>query len=225
MKVLLTSKTEAESKIEKIFFDRVGVPRTISYIPSVSDPSKKFFTQTTKYFKSLGVEEVFYCDIDTEFEEGIRDMIISNELIYLSGGPTPYFLQNLIKRNLIWDIKSYAEQGGKVIGASAGALVCGENLDILLDCPLEKEECRSLSDRKGVGLYSFEFWPHYKNETESAKILLKRSKTNNKPILAIDDESGILIDSNSILALGEVSLIENGLVKTFSNSKVAISDQ
>lgn len=144
MTFLLMSKTTVGSHIELEFFKECGaIPKSVAYIPSKTDPSRKYFSKVQNHYENLGIDEIQYCDLDEEFNPGTFDLIRSSDAIYLAGGFTPYFLQTLQARDAISLLKSLSKTK-PIIGVSAGALIMGPDLSVLFDDPTEGEGARSL---------------------------------------------------------------------------------
>lgn len=207
---LLMSKTQ-NILVETTFFTKLGfVPKTMAYIPSKSDSQKKYFNLTEDYYKKIGVSRVLNCDLDLSYSPQVWDSISSADIIYLSGGFTPYFLSTLKKVN---GIEILTNLNKPLIGVSAGALIMGSSFKLLFDDPDEGPPLKLMADSSGMKLYNFEFWPHFGRRAKEHEIFIEKSKKWNRTILACDDESGIIIDGKMAFAVGHVHQFRNGTYK------------
>lgn len=193
MNLLLMSKTSIDNPIEQYFFKSIGkFPTSITYIPSKTDATRKYFEKIKDHFTKIGITEVSYCDFDMEYSNHSLTILKKSECIYLSGGKTPYFLEQLQKRKIKDTLIHLAENGCPIIGVSAGALIMGNNLDILLDDPEEGKATISMANKQGVGLFDFEFWPHFGKNKEDESRLRVRSVNTGIKIFGSDDQSGLM---------------------------------
>jgi peptidase E len=210
MAILLMSKTTNETCVEQEFFQVAGVPQILAYIPSKTDNTRKYFSIVQSHYLSLGVKEVRYCDLDKEFSSNTLNSIRSSDVIYLAGGFTPYFLEVIHLRQVAPLIRDFS-LSKSVIGVSAGALILGQNISILFEDPSEGSAAKALANINGIGLYDFEFWPHFgRFETDEIQ-MMKRSVINkNLQIIGCDDFSGLIVANNYIRTVGSAHFFFRG---------------
>ena len=84
--------------------------------------------------------------------------------IFIGGGNT-YLLLSLLKRNSSFEkLKNYAMNDGIIFGGSAGAVICGNDIDTI---KLMDSNEANLVDTKGLNLLNeFSVYPHYTNKSE-----------------------------------------------------------
>lgn len=70
----------------------------VGYIPSCSDPKRKYFNDKVRYYKKMGINDLLYFDLDDEYDDTKIGEILSCDAIHLSGGNTFYFLSLMQKR-------------------------------------------------------------------------------------------------------------------------------
>ena len=210
MNLLLMSMTLSENPIEKFFFERVGkLPSSIAYIPSKTDPTRKYFEKIKDHFLKIGVQEITYCDFDLECSSHSLEILHKSECVYLSGGMTPYFLAQLQKNNILEELIKLAKIGRPIIGVSAGALIMGKNLDILQDDQDEGDDTREMTNRQGLGLYNFEFWPHYGSHPNDESRLRTRNFEIGIKIIGCDDLSGLMKVGNKWTTFGITNVFDS----------------
>jgi len=215
---LLMSETTEFTKVEQSFFSALGgVPESFAYIPSRTDSERRYFSKYQKHFVGLGVKNFTYCDFDQEFSQKSWDILESSSAIYLSGGFTPSFLETLQKRNVLPLLIGMAKTK-PLIGVSAGALIMGKDISILNEDPHEGPATKNLQNLSGLGLYSFEFWPHFGRKSGDAEYLKHRSEKNKNVILSCDDFGGVIIDDKNIRCVGDAHTFESGSYKIKKHS-------
>ena len=176
---------------------------SIGYIPSCSDLTRKYFNPKVQYYNELGISDIQYFDLDKEYNEAKINDVFNCDAIHLSGGNTFYFLHLLRKRNLIKLLKLYVEQGGILIGISAGSIIVTKTIDI---AQFGDENLVGIDDKSSLGLVDFEFMPHW-SEDESIKyldLLKDYSKSKNTTVYACADSDGIVIDGDDIKFIGNI---------------------
>ncbi|MEA3378086.1 MAG: Type 1 glutamine amidotransferase-like domain-containing protein [Nanoarchaeota archaeon] len=123
------------------------------------------------------------------------------DAIYIGGGNT-FKLLNFIKKSDFDDkLKKFIEKGGIVYGGSAGALIFGNDINIALLGEDRDENNVNLKDLKGLNiLKNIDFQVHFnESQINRHKNYIKQTKRN---ILAIPEESAILIEDKKCKVLG-----------------------
>ena len=179
----------------------------LAYIPSQSDPQRKYFNYVKEYFQSLGVSDFLYFDADQEYDETIIEELKACDGLFLSGGNTFYFLKNLQKRNLIPTIQAMAEKDKLLIGLSAGSIMMSKTIKI---ADYIDENIVDLHTLEALDLVDFEFMPHWEAQKPRLEELLDYSLANQNTIYTCYDGDGIVIQGDSIEFLGKVNEIRNG---------------
>ncbi|MCB2340458.1 Type 1 glutamine amidotransferase-like domain-containing protein [Clostridium estertheticum] len=176
---------------------------SIGYIPSCSDLTRKYFNPEVQYYNELGISNIQYFDLDKEYDETKINDIFQSDAIHLSGGNTFYFLYLLKKRNLVKSLQLYVEQGGILIGISAGSILLSKTIDM---AQFGDEDIVGIEDRSSLGIVDFQFMPHWSDD-ESIKyldLLKNYSKVKKTTIYACNDGDGIVIDGDDIKFIGNV---------------------
>jgi dipeptidase E len=179
----------------------------LGYIPSQSDPQRKYFNYVKEYFQSLGVSDFLYFDADQEYDETLIEELKACDGLFLSGGNTFYFLKNLQKRNLIPIIQNMVEKGKLLIGLSAGSIMMSKTIKI---ADYIDENNVDLQTVDALDLIDFEFMPHWDVQQPRLEELLEYSFINQNTIYTCYDGDGIVIQGDSIEFLGKVNEIRNG---------------
>lgn len=181
----------------------------IGYIPSVSDPTRKYFNRTKDWYKKYGVENYQYFDLGEEYNEREIEKLLSCDLIHLSGGDTIEFSKNIKNRNFKKTLKQFLDKGGILVGISAGSYVMTPHFQIKR--VVYPEEVYKDEDLQGMGLVDFEFLPHLQVKRHLVKNFLDYSKTNKgRTIYLCEDNNGVFVNDGKIEILGEVLILKNG---------------
>ena len=187
---------------------------SLAYIPSKLDGSKDYYQQVQTYYSSLGVEEFTYFPLEEPYSlEDIEEVLESN-IIYLSGGNAFYFLQNIKKHGFDIHLKKYAQNGGTILGVSAGANILTPTI-VTATIPhdkIDKNEVR-LTDMKGLDLVDFEFAPHFDNSENFIRELTDYSKQTGHTIYGVPDGSGIGVVEDGVKYFGKMIKVRNGEIE------------
>jgi dipeptidase E len=198
-------KTE---KIDEELLRLIGKrnPR-VGYIPSCSDVTRKYYNQKVQYYGRMGINDLMYFDLDREYDENRMKDMFECDAIHLSGGDTSYFLSNINKRKFDTRLKEYVNNGGVLIGISAGAIIMSEAIDIV---NVMEESFDSSQDTSGLGLVDFDICPHWDRGIYDINIYADYSKRKNKLVYLCSDGDGIIIDGERRQLIGNIIKIEMG---------------
>lgn len=170
----------------------------LGYIPSQYDATRFFFNKTKPLLEDFGFDEYYYADIDQEFEESHLEQLKTCDAIYLSGGNTFYFLNNLRKRGMIPFLQAFVERGGILIGVSAGAMIMTTTIEAAQF--LDPNEI-GLDDLNGLGLVEVHFLPH------SDKVIdhMEEVKTGlTGQVYACKDSAGLIVHNGTVQTYGKI---------------------
>nr|MBP6949258.1 Type 1 glutamine amidotransferase-like domain-containing protein [Candidatus Paceibacterota bacterium] len=121
-------------------------------------------------------------------------------VIYLSGGNTYMFLNDARKRSLYKILRKHLQNGGLLLGASAGALMMTPSIDIAEGFD---ENIFGLIDVKGFAFVPFEFFPHF--EELYREYIDSYMKNNIRELYLCRDGDGIFCGDDGIKIFGNVS--------------------
>jgi len=212
--ILHSDQIAGKTQVEDTAFELFGLNKPkIAYIPSQSDPTRKYFNEKVEWYKQFGVSDLLYFDIDKEYDESKTDELLKTDAIFLSGGNTYYFLNSLKKRNFIPLLREYVEKGGVLIGVSAGSMIMSKTITITtIDTDINGDQnAVNLKDFTSLGLVDFEFFPHFdEKDGEITRRLIEYSKEIDSVIYACRDGDGIIVNGRNIQLVGEIVKIIKG---------------
>jgi len=145
----------------------------VAYIPSCTDENRDYFNQKVKYYSRLGIRNLFYFDLDKEYDEDQISKLLSCDVIHLSGGNTFRFLYNLQRRNFSVLLRKYVHDGGILVGISAGAILMSHTIKAA--SIVDTNEV-AINDLTGIGLVGFDFFPHYQGDNDYLNAVLQFSR-------------------------------------------------
>ena len=201
---IIEANKQVDKELMKLFESKTP---SIAYIPSCSDPTRKYFKQKVEYYKALGIDEVEYFDLDKEYDEKRRSEIFNFDAIHLSGGNTFYFLNLIKKRGFIELLQSYVQNGGILIGISAGSILMTNNIKVAgigEDCD---DNFIGIEDITALGLVDFEFSPHWSGNQEDLFLLGEYAQAEETTIYVCRDGSGIVVNGEEIKLIGDIEKI------------------
>jgi len=178
---------------------------SIGYIPSCSDLSRKYFQQRVEYYKDLGINQVYYCDLDQEYDPASAFEVLSCDAIHLSGGNTYYFLNTLKQRGFLEPLRSYVRSGGVLIGVSAGSIMTAPTIDI---ARFGDEDIVRSKDNSALGLVDFEFAPHWDGSDAYLEKIQAYARSKKKTVFLCKDGDGVIVNKDAIQLIGDVARVE-----------------
>ncbi|WP_299009760.1 Type 1 glutamine amidotransferase-like domain-containing protein [uncultured Shewanella sp.] len=163
----------------------------VGYIASEPDIDRRYFRQTQQVYEEFGASLSVYLELEDAFDEAAFEQLLTLNAIHLSGGNTYRFLCALKQRNLMPALIDYVEQGGILIGVSAGAMIMTPSIVTASLCGDVNHV--GLQELSGLGLTPFTFVPH--SEKLGKDIIAAREMVNSEGVkcyLCSNDE-GILL--------------------------------
>jgi dipeptidase E len=139
--------------------------------------------------------------------------------VFFGGGNTYEFLRALRTRGIApAKLKSYLENGGVIMGLSAGGIVLTPHI-ATASIPSEDADTNSigLKNRRGLGLVPFEFVPHFSGTAASIQEIEQYVSKSRRPVLACSDGSGILVRGSAAEVHGGATLFRNGKKRFLPN--------
>ena len=212
--ILLSEFTEKDNinlkmKMKEIFLDK---KYTLSYIPSKTETDKKLkhFENTKDKLNEYGDFKYIYFDIDDFCDLDKTEKIFKSDVIYLSGGNTYYFLNNLRKRYLITRLRRYIKNGGYIIGLSAGAIMMAKDISA---AQFGDEDIVGLSNLSSLALVDFDFMPHWNHQSHYLDDIKKYSNNTGNTIYTCNDGDGIIVMNNELHFYGDINMIKEGKIR------------
>ena len=195
-------------RLDRRFLELVNKERPkLAYIPSASDSTRRYYQEKQTYYKRYGIQDLLYFDLNKEYDPTKTDELLSCDAIHLSGGDPFQFLGSIRKRKYGPVLKKYLEDGGILLGISAGAIVLTPSINI------SHVFYKSRTDQhQAVGLVDFHFLPHWNQREEQVDAVKKFSIDNQATVYACQDGDGMIIKGGKIEVVGGVIKIMNGLV-------------
>ncbi len=181
----------------------------VAYIPSRGDLTRKYYNQKKAYYHNLGIDNLIYFDIDVEYDPSKVTELLQCDAIHLSGGDTVYFLNTLLKRDFQDVLRAYAQNGGILIGISAGSILMSNCIDIV---PVLHDGMIEVANTKALCLNDFEFVPHWERNHIYYHDIKQYSKLNKRTIYLCSDSDGIVVNNDEVRLIGNVIKITNGVV-------------
>lgn len=219
MKIVLYSGGQSRSNhklhqsVVSLARQNVGSTKKLSltYIPFCSENSKLFFHRTKRRFKANGVEKFFCLNVDNNPSAADIKKAFQSDIVYLAGGNTFYYLKHLRASGVLSKIKAFAKKGGVLAGLSAGGLIMSPTVALAADEGLGPDDNDvGMTHFKSLGLFQFEFSPHFDGKPREVKAHLSYSKKTRYPVYAVQDGSGVVINGNDILIYGNATIFHRG---------------
>ena len=159
-------------------------------------------------YKKYGVkpENIRVFDVCFFFNENKIDSLLESDVILLGGGNT-FLFRFLLKRNGLFPIlKEYVNNGGILIGESAGSIMMSNDIEIANFA--DKDIIGG--DTQGLGLVNFEIKPHFDSWHKKLPMFLKYSYERNSCLYCLYEGSFIIVEEDLATLYGDYFVIKNG---------------
>lgn len=183
----------------------------IAFIPADASHAEEDFREFRKNYKKTNLRRFICITVDSPLSKSEEKALLSADAIFLGGGNTFYFLDNLRKRRLLPKLRKYAREGGLLMGLSAGSILMTPNITTAAVPSADSDDNEiGLKNWQALGLVPFEFSPHYYRSAAADRELQNYSKKLPHPIYACADGQGIVVRDGSIHFVGRVSVFHRG---------------
>ena len=175
----------------KDFVGRPPETLRMVFIPTAGNPDKDvwWIDKDRDVLTRMGFR---YTELDLASTptERLTESLNDVDLIYIAGGYTYYLLEQIRNTGFDTVLAKFMERGGLYVGASAGALIAGPDIEPCssLDDP---KYGPSLTSTKGIGLIDIVPMPHYDMSERSSAIeaIIAKYKDAYKVVPITDDEA------------------------------------
>jgi len=203
-KILLTSAGFENPKIGEEFLKLLEKPASevkVLFIPTASrtDEELYYVGKARKELINVGIREenIVNFNLDRELLEEESNKI---DVLYVCGGNTFYLLHKIRENKFDEKIKEMLNKEIVYVGASAGSMVMGPDIEVSgIKVDWDKNDI-GLKDLTGLKLTDKRISPHYTKGDE--KIIKKFEKETGKNVTRLTDNQAILIKDGEVKILG-----------------------
>jgi dipeptidase E len=196
--ILLLSGADSSDNYEALKHIKQKYPqfKKLCFVPAQQEGSEQEFHQIKKDFKiKLKYNSVVFSPLESLTTSEVKENIINSDVLFLGGGNTFDFFENLQKKKLFSTLKKFLKEGKLIVGLSAGGILLTPSLMMACYPSKDADEYNSnLKNLKGFNLLPFEVCPHYKNSAQMNKDLTTYSALHDLPIYGIRDGGFISLD-------------------------------
>ena len=188
--------------LDKTFAEQLDKNKPLLYIPIAINTDKHPYPSCLKWLKKsftpLGINKYILWDEKTIYNYK-KHKVSDFAGIYIGGGNTPYLLKTL-KENGFWNFLKIAVNEIPIYGGSAGAIIFGKTIVTSL---LEDENIVDLNDLTAMNLVNeYDISCHY---IKSKEKIIKELNSSLSKVIALPEETGLLINNSEILVMGSKS--------------------
>lgn len=187
--------------------------KPLLYIPLAMDENKHPYDSCYEWInEELAQVQLSRIDMVRSFEELAQKDYDNYCALFIGGGNTYKLLKGIKDSGAFEKIKEFINNGGIVIGGSAGAVIFGYDIDII--STMDSNDV-ALVDTKGFNVMNgVSIFPHYTNKksklSEEENFARLNNFTNaiksfsmiNGDVIAIPEEDAIYINDSNIKVLG-----------------------
>lgn len=215
MRLLLNGggSTEQLALTMKKLNEIIDHSKPILYIPLAMDEIEHPYGGCYEWFTQQIINvSVTRLDMARTFEDLSSRNLDNYAAIFIGGGNTYKLLKGLKESGTFENIQKYIKNNGIVVGCSAGAVICGKNIDIISS--MDPNDVK-LTDTRGFDVLSgISIFPHYINlkskltdEENQARIdkftnSIIEFTLKNGDVIAIPEEDTIYINGEDIEIIG-----------------------
>jgi dipeptidase E len=204
MNIFLLSCTDnLEPNLERTLGNEIRKrDNKVAYISSEPQVAPRpYYLSTIDDFSKISEgSEVHYFDLSSDFSDESLEEMLNYGTIYLSGGNTYIFLNDARKRSLYKILRKHLNNGGLLVGASAGALMMTPTIDLADGFD---ENIFGLTDVKGFHFVDFEFHPHF--DESHIPFLNTYMEGKDTTLYVCKDGAGVFCGDDGVQLFGEVS--------------------
>jgi peptidase E len=177
----------------------VNQPRIITYIPAKAHKNKR--NQSANWFKAYWNDLGFNVVVIDIFDEKTSIAELLNApCIYMGGGNT-YIFNHQLQKCKFRELLIERQKKGPVIiaGFSAGAMVLGQNIGLASIT----DEILPDASTEGMKFLLCNFVAHYNpQDANHIRAIKDFFQTSDFPVVAISENSGLIIDEQGVKAIG-----------------------
>jgi dipeptidase E len=163
---------------------------------------RPFYQSTIADYAAISPDiRVDYFDLSDVFTDEMLAGLSSYAAIYLSGGNTFTFMDMARKRGLHAILEQYLTNGGVLIGASAGSIMCTPSIEL---AKFGDENEVGMTDFSGFGFVDFEFHPHFTGDQNERERLLEYQRVHGREIYTCKDGAGLHITTTGVAVFESV---------------------
>lgn len=197
MNLFMFSSFVYDHKVRKIM---QSLPHeTIAYIPAGYNSTKQF-TPRRGYYE-MGFRRGMNFPLGRHYMKYMEDTLFSCDAIHIGGGNTFELLFMLNARGLLPKLKEYVDNGGILMGSSAGGIVMCPDIKI---ASFADNNWLGLfgGELEGLGLVDFYVKPHWEMWAKEKHAFQDFSKKENKKIICLRENQGVVFTDYGMEFLG-----------------------
>jgi len=193
---------ELESQLLDAYFARwIGKSGKMLYLPIALRQADVSFDNCYTWIRSVFAPlSIGTISMWTDLNQHNASELDTFDSIYIGGGNTFSLFAELLETGFSGALHEYATQGRAIYGGSAGAVILGR--DLLTVEHMDSNNV-GLSLRNGLDLVDgHAVWVHYTPQDD--RLIHRYLRLNNIPVLAIPEQSGVVLEENELLPIGRV---------------------
>lgn len=177
----------------------------VAYVSSSpQDGDRPYYRSTITDYAAISPElTVDYFDLSSAFTDEMLATLPDYAAVYLSGGNTFTFMDSARKRGLQTILERYLADGGVLIGASAGSIMCAPSIEL---AKFGDENEVGMTDFAGFGFVDFEFHPHFSGDWDESERLAEYQGAHKRAIYTCKDGAGLHITNSGVEPFGEAEV-------------------
>lgn len=208
---------ETSYSFDKLFFNSLPQSANILYIPigiaTTMTRTEGSFDWFSKLISKHSNNDK-YLDFTMWNGRDSLPILHNYDAVYVGGGNTYRLLMVLEKLGMLDALKKYIKNGGTYYGGSAGAVIIGKSLRTV-----GEENLENYSKHDGMNLINnLSIFPHFSDIDEQKNIIRNICDNYDITIIALPENSGLIMDERGITCCGSMYLYEKEKEAVFYTS-------
>ncbi len=195
---------EAFANLDRVFLDSLPAGSNLLVIPQACDP-EDYEDILERIESCFGAAKIKAIHLASNLDIIDANTLDQYAAIIIEGGNTFQLIQTVRQSSFFNLLKDFLASGKSIYADSAGAIILGEDVRTAFLGDEADEDLNKLQNYRGLSL--LESWIihcHYK--LEEAESLSEMVFNLGLPILALSEETGLLVDGDKIRVFGKEML-------------------
>lgn len=198
--VLVSSVNDLDSKVIDQISNNAMPSSKVVYLRGKSTSSKVHFNNVCNLYEKLGVTNIAYCNLDSDNDQQVIELISNCDILHLGGGHTFKFANRIKSGNYTAHLIAAIEKVKLVVGESAGAIILTDDLEVANILGENDTGNKELP----LNLLQLSFLPHYNTINIDVS---KYQTARERVIYGVNDGGAILINNDGEYHLYNVELL------------------
>lgn len=194
--IIFSSMTPTKSMVQEI--QKFVKNETIGYIPASYYDFGYKSANPFEYW-DMGFKTYFPFPVGRYFDKNDIGQLMECDAIHLGGGNTFEFLNLLRKRGMLPRLREYVENGGLLMGTSAGGIMMCNTIEI---AGFADDNFILLDELEALGLVDFDVKPHWDAWEKEKDSFKEYANKNHRRVIGLREGQSIFVQNDTVKYYG-----------------------